>query len=711
MIVEQPHKIPLLAGAIQVANSIDSSLGKLCVESFHVRIQEALDKGKWNTVKLMSRFIASLFPMIGESGAGVFKLLNVLLDRAIDLQTAAGEQRSPLGEELYMAVLLAIPYLISSIVIAEVSEELREAIRGLIIKSRGFNVVQNTKIEGVLYPWTGDKKPYEPKSFVLLARSVLDKISDTLTVPSMLQIPALIEQSVPKEGEGSIPQHVFPALNVPENAQDLAPYTGKDYQTPRLFFSIYLPDILETVPPVDTLESVLFRDIANDVISNMDFNRKEVARQLITLDLFFGAGTFTEPGIAMDRLQNAHAANPADPTWKVEDVALEAILEAIFKLPTSAFHGSYFHAILIEACIMAPQAIAPVFGRAIRFLYSHLPEMDVELVHRFLDWFSHHLSNFGFSWKWQEWKDDIALPDLHPRKVFMKQLILKEVRLSYPQRVKETLPEELLDYVPSAQEEPVFKFLEPDSQYQNEVHALVGLFREGKEKEEIDTLLQEISQKAAGLEDESGQSATRVVVDIVVSSLCFLGNRSISHAESWISRSKDLLLDVCPNDYNAAVSSVMEYWSGQPYVGLLVVTQLIKQEIIPPSAFISGVFQPSLQPLLMTNHGWEMLLRTIDYTIAQDKYKGAEKTKVFTDLLTQFAKLIEEQELLASEEEMEVEEDVLQTKENKRWAVWWSKGTAKALIRRYHAEFQGTDLGSGVSNAYITELLEQVRLL
>lgn len=710
VVVEQPHKIPLLAGAIQIANGLESAIGKLVVESFHVRLQEAVEQGKWNSVKLISRFITMLFPIIAEQGKGVFKLLNVLLDRAIELQATAADARSPLGEELYTAVLLAIPYLISTTSTA--SDEVKQSIKDLISKSQNFTVVQDAKALEILAPWTGDKKPYEPKNFVLVTRGVVDSIAETLTVRNLLDIPNLIEPDLPKEGP--ISQHVFPAINIAENIQDLAPYKGLDYQTPRLFFSIYLPDVLETVPPVETLESVLFRDISTDIINNMDFNRKEVARQLITLDLFFGKDTFTEPGIAMDRLQSLHATNPSESTWKVEDVALEAVLDEIFKLPTQAFYGSYFHAILIEACIMAPQAIAPVFGRAIRFLYSHLTEMDIELQYRFLDWFSHHLSNFGFSWKWQEWKDDVGLPDLHPRKVFMKQLIVKEVRLSYSQRVKETLPEEMLEFVPATPEEPLFKYFEPGSQYQNEVQQLTSAFREGKEKEEIDTLLQEISQKVNNLSEESGdpESSTKTLVDIVVSTLCYLGNRSISHAESWISRSKDLLLDVCPNDYNSAVTSVLEYWVDQPYMGLLVVMQLVKQDIVPPSAYVTALFEPEMQHLLTTSHGWDMLLRVIDFTLQHDQYNsGSEKNKVFTVLLTQFNKLIEEQELALSEEEMEVEEDVLQARESKKWAVWWSKGTIRSLIRKYYAEFRDNTLGSNIQDEYITGLLEQSRSL
>jgi nuclear cap-binding protein subunit 1 len=61
-------------------------------------------------------------------------------------------------------------------------------------------------------------------------------------------------------------------------------------------------------------------------------------------------------------------------------------------------------------------------------------------VNRFVDWFSHHLSNFGFTWKWSEWVDDVDLSDLHPRKAFIAGSIDKEIRLSFAGRIKGTIP-------------------------------------------------------------------------------------------------------------------------------------------------------------------------------------------------------------------------------------------------------------------------------
>ena len=91
------------------------------------------------------------------------------------------------------------------------------------------------------------------------------------------------------------------------------------------------------------------------------------------------------------------------PTWKPEDVVIDAVFSQIFQLPTPEHRLVYYHSIITEICKISPAAIAPSLGRAIRFLFRSVDAMDMELGYRFMDWFAHHLSNFEFRWKWTEW--------------------------------------------------------------------------------------------------------------------------------------------------------------------------------------------------------------------------------------------------------------------------------------------------------------------
>lgn len=56
--------------------------------------------------------------------------------------------------------------------------------------------------------------------------------------------------------------------------------------------------------------------------------------------------------------------------------------------------------------------------------------------------------------------DDVALPDVHPRKAFIIAALDKEIRLSFAQRIKGTLPEPYQPLISTAKEKetPDFKY-------------------------------------------------------------------------------------------------------------------------------------------------------------------------------------------------------------------------------------------------------------
>lgn len=161
------------------------------------------------------------------------------------------------------------------------------------------------------------------------------------------------------------------------------------------------PDILKTVPATSNLAATLVRDALVDTIDALHFNRYTAAKLLIDLDCYFTPKTFIPRATPFDKVKDL--AEDGKSTWKPEDLAIDAVFSLIFRLPTPEHKLIYYHSIITETCKIAPGSIAPSLGRAIRFLYKNLEVMDVELLQRFVDWFSHHLSNFDFRWKWAEW--------------------------------------------------------------------------------------------------------------------------------------------------------------------------------------------------------------------------------------------------------------------------------------------------------------------
>ena len=91
-VLEQPLKIPFLAGVVQATNQQKPDLGREILEKSAAQTQGLINAGDWREVKLLLRFLGSLQGML--EGHGVFPIFEELFARAVDLQTASSEDVS-----------------------------------------------------------------------------------------------------------------------------------------------------------------------------------------------------------------------------------------------------------------------------------------------------------------------------------------------------------------------------------------------------------------------------------------------------------------------------------------------------------------------------------------------------------------------------------------------------------------------------------------
>lgn len=390
------------------------------------------------------------------------------------------------------------------------------------------------------------------------------------------------------------PKHALPAIEVPATV-----VAGPRPLFPEIYSSVYSDQEVESVPPVTSIAASLVRDALLDGINVLDFNRHAVARNLIEVDCYFAPKTFAARATPFDRLRDIEAGKS---TWKPEDVAVDAVFSQLLQLPSPEHKLVYYHSVLTEACKQAPAAIAPSLGRAIRFLYRHQPRMDLELVSRFTDWFAHHLSNFGFTWKWTEWVDDVALPDLDPSKAFIKGAIDKEIRLSFAQRIKNTLPEPYQHLIsPDTEKDvPDFKFAndgkssnsstphntDPNNHFSDvpfapEGRELASMLRKKVAEEDIQPIIDRIQSSALDRNLDPLVTST----DVFVTAVLHMGSKTLSHVLAAIERNKDRLLDIGAASDAAReqiLDSVASYWAAHPGVAVTIVEKLLNYSILSP---------------------------------------------------------------------------------------------------------------------------------
>lgn len=354
-----------------------------------------------------------------------------------------------LGPELVKIILLTIPYIMASSAIDS--------------QEKAAKMLENTEIIAfephVLepfvnpYPGTGNGEVAVPNGVLgLLQKQLQNEVANNWELACL---PRPWKQHFDPEQQDpllSAPKHTLPTVVIPDTV-----VAGARPLYPELFFSVYANQDVQTVPPMADIASSLLRDSLVDTINMLDYNRNATARFLIDLDCYFSPGTFVKRATPFDRLRDLEGGKS---TWKPEDVAVDAVFSQLFQLPTPEHKLVYYHSVLTEACKIAPAAIAPSLGRAIRDLYRNVDSMDLELSYRCMDWFAHHLSNFGFTWKWTEWIDDVSLPELEPKKAFIQGALDKEIRLSFAQRIKGTLPAPYQELITQEKEKdtPDFKY-------------------------------------------------------------------------------------------------------------------------------------------------------------------------------------------------------------------------------------------------------------
>ncbi|KAF8416510.1 MIF4G like-domain-containing protein [Tirmania nivea] len=700
VIIEQPFKIPFVAAVTLVSASSLAELGADILEDTHKSVQKYLDEGNFTKLKLSIRFLGCCQGMYLEDG--VFKLLNELLSKAEGLKYAGNEN---VAVELTRIVMISLPYILAS---SGVDDKQKELAGTILERTAPLSQISGS-IEKLLRPLTYTGNTTVGEAVIkLLQLSLQNEASRDW---SLAALPRPWEAF--KNELDAARKYSFPDLAVPAQFENM---DGSNL-VPDVFFSVFAHQSTETVPPTSDITSHLFRDSLNDTMNILDFNRIAVARFLVDIDCYFAPEVFLKRATPYDRVKEVAGDRS---TWKPEDVAVDAVFSQLLRLPNPEHKLIYYHSIFTEMCKIAAAAVAPSLGRAIRFMYANVDSMDVELTNRFIDWFSHHLSNFGFTWKWGEWEANLKLTEVYPKRAFIHGAIEKEIRLSFPSRIKNTLPEAYQILIPEAKEKdiPTFKYDSDDTAFSTEGKEVFALLKDKKPEAEIDAILESVTRTA---QEQNLRDPSSYARDIYITSICYLGAKSLSHVLSCIERCKEKLLAIGQESAEARrqiVRSVMGYWADQPGVGANVVDKLLNYSVITPSSVVEWALCDAGHAALSQNHVWEMVSTTVNkvnnrvrqivaarpslemgdeedeeyagilaaYETTLDSSK-VEQKQIAEIVLSSLRKIADGERVEGGEDdEVFLNMDDKQREEYKHWMAWWGLQWLKAFARRYTIE-------------------------
>ncbi|WVF72372.1 hypothetical protein IAT40_007187 [Kwoniella sp. CBS 6097] len=343
----------------------------------------------------------------------------------------------------------------------------------------------------------------------------------------------------------------------------------------------------EVVPATETVDGWFLRSLVLDLINIYEVNRKECASLLLNLRNHLPKGTFKPTTPPTDD------SEPVS-TWSLESLVISTMLNAMLTLPRSAHKLIYYGSVITELCKLSPNTVAPPVGRAVRKIFSLLggEGLDVEVSRRVAEWFSAHLSNFGFQWMWKEWIPELELPSSHPRRAFMRRVAELEVRLAYHDRILDTLPDPMVaenaEVISSEPPEPVWPYEKPDHPLHAEAKEVLQLFRQKATFSEVKAHVEQLPNASTG----PGEPIFPAVRQMIVETLLHLGSRSFSHFLNATERYIDILRYLTP-DYasrRTLLEGIMSYWRYSSQQRLVTIDKYLQYGVLEGLDVVDFVF-------------------------------------------------------------------------------------------------------------------------
>ncbi|XP_022728994.1 nuclear cap-binding protein subunit 1 isoform X3 [Durio zibethinus] len=299
--------------------------------------------------------------------------------------------------------------------------------------------------------------------------------------------------------------------------------------------------------------------------------------------------------------------------FRYEYLLAETIFSQLLLLPQPPFKPIYYTLVIMDLCKALPGAFPAVVAGAVRALFDKIADLDMECRTRLILWFSHHLSNFQFIWPWEEWAYVLDLPKWAPQRVFVQEVLEREVRLSYWDKIKQSI-----ENAPTLEELLPPKG-GPNFKYGGEV---------GREKTEQDALSAELSNKVKGRqtareiivwieENIYPVHGLEVTLSVVVQTLLDIGSKSFTHLITVLERYGQVIAKICPDQDKQVmlIAEVSSYWKNNAQMTAIAIDRMMGYRLVSNLAIVRWVFSPeNIEQFHTSDRPWEILRNAVSKT-------------------------------------------------------------------------------------------------
>ncbi|XP_023014411.2 nuclear cap-binding protein subunit 1-like [Leptinotarsa decemlineata] len=567
--IKMPEKCTIYTTLVGLLNAKNFNFGGEFVGYMAKTFKEALKNCKWDPARYALRFLADLVNCHVISAMSLLQLLDNMID-------AANEDNVPqVRRDWYVfAILSTLPW-----VGRELYEKKKKSLEHLMVRIEVFLNKRTKKHHDALRVWAVDT-PHPQEEYLDSLWAQVRKLRQDNWAEKHISRPYLAFDSILCEAL----QHTLPSI--------LPPPHRDSYQYPMPWVVFRLFDYTDcpegpTLPGAHSIERFLIEEHLHSIIDNHHLERKHCAARLLNF--------------------------PYKLKIPLEYCIVEVIFAELLHMPTPRYIEISYGAIFIELCKLQPSTMPQVLAQATEMLFMRIDTMNVSCFDRLVNWFSYHLSNFQFRWSWEDWDSCLHLDEDHPQPKFIREAMLKCMRLSYYQRVREILPEGFSKFIPER--------AEPDYKYAHEGAAslpgtsaalqLVVSIRQKCTPEEVLAVLEDLPNPRS--EEEGGGRFNPLKIDVFVQTLLNLGSKSFSHSFAAMSKFHYVFRILAESEEAqiCILRNVFELWHNHQQMMTVLIDKMLKTQIVGCSAVANWIFSKEMSVEFAKMYVWEILHLTI----------------------------------------------------------------------------------------------------
>ncbi|XP_074649967.1 nuclear cap-binding protein subunit 1-like [Tubulanus polymorphus] len=572
-VVRMPEKLTVYTTLVGLLNAKNYNCGGDFVEMCVRNLKEALKSGEWENARMMVRFLADLVNCHVIVAGSLLAMFDNFIEVALE------DNIPQVRSDWYVyTVLSALPW-VGRELFETKSGEFNNMLMtiGNYINKRQKNYVHCLRV------WTTDdphpQEEYLDCFWAQMCNLRKNDWNDKQIVRPYLAFDGTLCEAL---------QHALPQIIPPSHNDDTV------YPFPSIVFRMFdftdVPAEGPVLPGSHAIERYLIEDQLHKILQTHHLERKDCAAALLSF--------------------------PTKNKIPLNYMIVEVAFSQLFRLPRAPYLEIFYGSILIELCKLQPSSMPQVLAQATETLFERINHMNAACIERFATWFAYHLSNFQFRWSWDDWAPDCTNCDPEaPKAKFIREVLLKAIRLSYHQRLVDSVPESLAEFVPK----------KPASHYKYEAegagslpgtmiaHRLIQAIKEKCTSEDALMILNELPNPNEDDSDASSSAINPLKIDVFVSSLLHLGRKSFSHSFAAIAKFHNLFKAFGESEESQIMilKIVYEVWHDHQQMLIVLIDKMLKTQIVECSAVANWIFSPEMFKDFTSFYIWDILHTTI----------------------------------------------------------------------------------------------------